>query len=195
MGTALSFLGTLEPLQKLTLRQLSYKTILLLALTSAARAHELSALDLACSWEFSLPTHVKTSRPGHPARKMFLPSFPDNPNICVVRTLAAYLERTRDLRKSSQLLVSLIAPHKAISSQSVSRWLTRALRMAGIELGYSGHSTRGASTSAAAAGGLSVDLILEAADWASAQTFERFYHREASRAAFARAVLNSVNSS
>ena len=201
VGTALSFLGTLEPLQKLTLRQLSYKTILLLALTSAARAHELSALDLACSlrkegsWEFSLPTHVKTSRPGHPARKMFLPSFPDNPNICVVRTLAAYVERTRDLRKSSQLLVSLIAPHKAISSQSVSRWLTRALRMAGIELGYSGHSTRGASTSAAAAGGLSVDLILEAADWASAQTFERFYHREASRAAFARAVLNSVNSS
>ena len=61
-----------------------------------------------------------------------------------------------------------IAQHKAISSQSVSRWLTRALRMAGIELGYSGHSTRGASTSAAAAGGLSVDLILEAADWASA---------------------------
>ena len=99
------------------------------------------------------------------------------------------------MRKSSQLLVSLIAPHKAISSQSVSRWLTRALRMAGIELGYSGHSTRGASTSAAAAGGLSVDLILEAADWASAQTFERFYHREASQAAFARAVLNSVNSS
>ena len=67
--------------------------------------------------------------------------------------------------------------------------------MAGIELGYSGHSTRGASTSAAATGGLSVDLILETADWASEQTFERFYQREASRAAFARAVLNSVNSS
>ena len=203
VGTALSFLGTLEPLQKLTLRQLSYKTILLLALTSAATAHKLSALDLACSlrkkgsWEYSLPTHVKTSRPDHAAHKMFLPSFPDNPNICVhvVRTLAAYVERTRDLCKSSQLLVSLIAPHKAISSQSVSRWLTRALRMAGIELGYSGHSTQGASTLAAAAGGLSVDLILEAADWASDQTFKHFYHREASRAAFARAVLNSVNSS
>ena len=46
--------------------------------------------------------------------------------------------------------------------------------MAGIEFGYSGHSTRGASTSAAAAGGLSVDLILKAADWAFAQTFECF---------------------
>ena len=68
--------------------------------------------------------------------------------------------------------MSFISPHKAISSQSVSRWLSRALRMAGIELTYTGHSTRGASTSAAAAAGLSADLILEAADWASVQTFE-----------------------
>ena len=62
--------------------------------------------------------------------------------------------------------------------------------MAGIELTYTGHSTRGASTSAAAAAGLSADLILEAADWVSVQTFERFYHKESSAGAFARAVLN-----
>ena len=62
--------------------------------------------------------------------------------------------------------------------------------MAGIELNYTGHSTRGASTSAAAAAGLSADLILEAADWASVHTFEWFYHRESSAGAFARAVLN-----
>ena len=167
------------------MNQLSYKTALLLALTSAARAHELSSLDLSYSlrkegsWEFTLPTHVKTSRPGHPARKIFLPSFPENVKICVDRTLAAYVERTKMLRTSSRLLVSFISPHKAISSQSVSRWLTRALRLAGVD------------TSAAAAAGLSVDLILEAADWASAQTFERFYHREQCRGAFARAVLNS----
>lgn len=58
--------------------------------------------------------------------------------------------------------------------------------LAGIELGYTGHSTRGASTSAADAAGLSVELILEAADWASAQTFERFYHREQSSGFFPR---------
>ena len=75
--TALSFLESLEPLEELTLKQLCYKTVLLLALTSAARAHELSALDLTYSlrkegsWEFSLPTHMKNSRPGHPARKLF----------------------------------------------------------------------------------------------------------------------------
>ena len=64
------------------------------------------------------------------------------------------------------------------------------LRLATIELNYTGHSTRGASTSVAAAAGLSADLILEAADWASVQTYERFYHRESSAGAFARAALN-----
>ena len=68
-------------------------------------------------------------------------------------------------------------------SQSFSRWLSRALCRARIELNYTGHSAREASTSAAAAAGLSADLILEAADWASV-------HKESSAGAFARAVLN-----
>ena len=168
-------------------------------------------LNLACSlrkegsWEFSLVPHIRQDfqawSPAPGSYNFSAVFFSENPKICVVRTLAAYVlnvpcvERTRDLRKSSQLLVFLIAPHKAISSQSVSRWLTRALRMAGIELVYSGHLTRAASTSAAAAGGLSVDLILEAADWASAQTFGCFHVREALQAAFALAVLHSVTSS
>ena len=88
--------------------------------------------------------------------------------------LAAYLERMNILRTSSRLLVSFTSPHKAISRQSVSRWFARALQLAGVHLSYSGHSARGASTSAAAAAGRSVDLILEAADWASTQEFERF---------------------
>ena len=93
--TALSFLESLEPLEELTLKQLCYNTVLLLALTSAARARELSALDLTYSlrkegsWESSLPNHVKNSRPGHPARKFLFLAFPENPNICVIRCLTA----------------------------------------------------------------------------------------------------------
>jgi len=61
--------------------------------------------------------------------------------------------------------------------------------LAGIELNYTIHSTRAVFTSGATAAGLSADLILEAADWASVQTFKRFYHRESSAGTFARAVL------
>ena len=74
------------------------------------------------------------------------------------------------LRISSKLLASYILPHQAVLSQTVSRWLTRALQMVGIDLGFSGHSTGRASTSANAAAGVSVELIPEAADWASAGT-------------------------
>ena len=81
--------------------------------------------------------------------------------------------------------------HTEQSQAKQSRWLSTALRLPGVEVGFSGHSTRGAATSAAAAAGLSVELILEAADWASERTFEQFYHRKSSASAFALAVLNS----
>ena len=42
---------------------------------------------------------------------------------------------------------------------------------------FKAHSTRGAAVSKARAQGLSVEQILERADWARASTFRRFYHR------------------
>ena len=98
-------------------------------------------------------------------------------DLCYLYSYCLCGEDKRIMEIHPTLLVSFISPHKAISSQSVSWRLSRALCLAGIELNYTGHSTRGASTSAAAVAGLSADLILEAADWAFVQTFERFYHR------------------
>ena len=84
---------------------------------------------------------MKNSRSGHPAQKFLFLTFPEILEICVVRSLTAYVERKKGLRKSTQLLMSYISQRKAISSQSVSRWLPRTLRMAGTELGYTDHST------------------------------------------------------
>jgi len=163
-----------------------------LALTSVARAHELSSLDMTYSlkkersWEFTFPTHFKTSRPGHSACKIFLSSFPQNLKICVVRSFTGYVQKRRSciLPQNSCVIFPLTKLFQA------SLFLD-GLMLAGIGLGYTGHSTRGASTSAAAAAGLSVELVLEAADWASTQTFKHFYHREESSGSFVRAVLNS----
>ena len=85
----LKFLATLDPSAGLTLEMLSFKLAVLLALTSSARAHELIKLDLdfvsikSDSWEISLAENIEVSRPGHPARKIYLPAFPENPKICV----------------------------------------------------------------------------------------------------------------
>ena len=160
---------------------------------SAARAHEPSLLDLTYSlkkegsWEFTLSTHISPQD---------FPSFPGNLKICVVQTtqiLQPYSQSGEDKEVAYFLKATcvLYSTYKAISSQSLSWWLSKALRLAGIELGYTSHSTRGASISAATAAGLSVELIFEAADWASAQTFKRFYHREQSSGSFSRAVLKS----
>ena len=117
---------------------LSLKLAALLALTSSARAHELVKLDLAFasiksySWEFTLAKHTKVSRPGHPTRKIYLPAYPDNPKICVVRALQEYRSRTEKRRQSSRLLISFVRPFKPISSQTMSRWLRKAMQLAGI---------------------------------------------------------------
>ncbi len=138
---ALNWVSTLEPIETLYLKELSLKVALLLAPTSAARAHELAKLNLDSvsmkrdSWEFFLSCHVKSSRPGHPPRRIYLPAYHKDPSICVVRTLVSYKEKTNALRKSNQLLISFIKPHSAISTQTVSRWLRNALSGAGIDIG------------------------------------------------------------
>lgn len=47
--------------------------------------------------------------------------FPENPKICVVCSLSAYVKRTKGLRKPIQLFVSFMSSYKAILSQAVSR--------------------------------------------------------------------------
>ena len=194
----LEILTTLDPPAGLTLKMLFLKLAALLALTFSACAHELIKLDLDFvsiknnSWEFSLAEHTKVSRPGHLARKMYLPAFPDNPKICVVRTLQEYRSRTETRQQSSRLLISFDRLFKPISSQTLSRWLRKTKQLARIDCHFTGHSTRRASTSAAARAGIPMDTILVAADWSSSETFKRFYPRSPDKGDFARAVLTVV---
>ena len=191
----LEFRATLDTPSDLTLKMLSLKLAALLALTSSARAHELVKLDLAFasirsySWEFTFAEHTKVSRPGHPTRKIYLTAYPDNPKICVVRALQEYRSRTEKRRQSSRLLISFVRPFKPISSQTMSRWLRKAMQLAGIACHFTGHSTRSASTSAAAQAGVPLESILIAADWSSSKTFKQFFLRSPDRGEFARAVL------
>ena len=49
--------------------------------------------------------------------------------------------------------------------------------LAGIDVSiFSGHSMRGASTSAAAGAGITMNDIMQAADWSSESVFRRFYY-------------------
>ena len=85
----------------------------------------------------------------------------------------------------------LSSPRTTVSPVRQSRWLAQAIHLAGIPLEFTGHSTRSASTSAAAGAGLSAEFILEAADWGSAKVFEKHYHRRPDKGVFTKAVLDS----
>ena len=69
------------------------------------------------------------------------------------------------------------------------------LSLAGINGVFTAHSTRGASTSAAARAGAALSDIMEAADWSRESTFRKFYHRSTQKSAFTVGVLNSQDSS
>ncbi|CAG2203473.1 unnamed protein product [Mytilus edulis] len=66
---------------------------------------------------------------------------------------------------------------KAVTSCSIARWLKLVLSNAGINvLKFKAHSYRSASSSAAKRAGISLNDILKTANWASAQTFKKFYY-------------------
>lgn len=130
VGRVVGSLQEMGPVERLSLQDLSLKLAMLLALTSSARVHELIALNRGNvimkqdSWTFLLSSHVKNSRPNHPGRKISFLAYTDDPRICVVQYLREYVKRTADIRQNEQqLLVSYKAPHKAIGSQTLSRWL------------------------------------------------------------------------
>ena len=65
-----------------------------------------------------------------------------------------------------------------MTSSSVARWLKETMKDAGIDVNiFKSHSVRGASCSKAAGAGVTTRQILEAADWSSEGTFQKFYHR------------------
>ena len=67
--TVLTYLSSQDSVEKLDLKSLTLKLLMLIALVSAQRGQSIHMLDTACmkvtvsSYEFSLPEHVKQSRP------------------------------------------------------------------------------------------------------------------------------------
>ena len=89
-----------------------------------------------------------------------------------------YLEITKNLRTTDQLINSYKKPHKAVTTSTISRQCKVILGKAGIEIEkYSSHSTRSAFTSKAKIKGLTLSEINKAAGWKETSTFRRFYHK------------------
>lgn len=181
----LDHLDTWYPNENISFDQLSRKTLTLLALTTAHRMQTLSKINVknvecqSNTIAIKIPDFIKTTRPGSKQPIIYLPFFRDKPSICPAQTLIAYLDRTKELRKSDYLFIGLKKPHKAVCTQSLSRWIKRTLSECGIDARvFSAHSTRHAAASRARSLGVSVDAIRRTAGWSgNSNTFARFYNR------------------
>jgi integrase len=191
----LDLLASWGPSDKLELKQLTLKTAMLLALCAPKRVSELSRLTMsscqvsADRWKFFIEGMTKNRGMG-PAHTACYDRFPDNLLLCPISTLEVYLARVKPPNNES-LLRSLNKPFGSVSSTTVARWLRTVIAEAGISLEFGAHSTRSASTSAAAAAGMSAPQILAAANWAkSGSTFQKVYWKESvERESFSTTVL------
>ena len=145
---------------------------------------------------FKMKKLLKHNRLGDPLDTIIFRPYNDCRRLCVVRALKRYVQVTGGFRKHQQLLLSFQKPHLPISRDTLSRWTLATMRMAGIDVNkYKGHSTRGASTSAAKRLGVNVALILRQASWRSAQSFANYYDKSLDKdsTVVARALLDDVN--
>ncbi|EZA53600.1 hypothetical protein X777_06929 [Ooceraea biroi] len=163
------------------------KLVLLLALGTDQRVQTLSSLrisqiSLGEKLIIRIPDRLKTSAPGRPQPSLFCFSrFADHESLCIIRLTEHYLDRYKALRPSTcdSLFISLSKPYRAISAQTVSRWIKQGLTECGVDtIVFSAHSTRHSSTSRAAERGVALALIKRTADWTGeSRVFANFYNR------------------
>lgn len=196
----LDHLSTFYPNSELSFERLSKKLVVLLALITAQRVQALSLIRLDCI-QFSetevrikIPDRHKTSGVNRNQPLLIIPAFGEKPHICPVETLREYLEKSKEIRSSNDVFLFIITrePYSHASSQTISRWIKSVLKESGIDEVFSSHSTRHASTSAAARRGLNIESIYRTAGWmGNSQVFARFYNRPlVDNSLFARSVCN-----
>lgn len=192
----LDFLSDLDT-ESLTLKLLSMKLATLLILVTGQRCQTLFALridnmEIAENYiKIRVGNLLKQSKPGKHLAELYLESFPKNKNICVVRMLKHYLNKTKMLRSSSELFIITQKPYNPASKNTIAKWIKLCLKLAGIDMSvFTPHSTRGAATSAAITK-VPIDTVIKTAGWTRDCTFRKFYKKPITNdSSFSHALLN-----
>ena len=181
----LSYLESLPDCVCISLAELTLRLSILNCLLSGQRQQTLSLIDvrfisvqdLECTIYINGIT--KVTRPGFHVKPLVLKAYPANKKLCIVTNLRKYLELTFKLRGPFvQLFISFNPRHKPVTVSTISRWVGKTLKQAGIDTNiFHPHSTRSASCSKAHFKGLSLDEIRKSGGWSNTHTFGLFYNK------------------
>ena len=158
--------STFEPLQSISLRSLSKKTLFLISLATAKRVSELQALSKIVSFSaegavvsYALEFLTKTESALRPLPHSFLvksladfaAGLDEDLLLCPVRCLRIYLQRTvPGVNRPRRLFVSPRNPTRAISKNAISYFLLEVIAEAGASSVANvvprAHSIRGVAT-------------------------------------------------
>lgn len=199
----LDFLATWHPISELSLKQLTLKTIALIALTCSDRGQTIHLMNIEKTHidedgiSFVIFDRLKSTR------KVIKPKVvkcitSEVPALNVCDYVLAYLNRTIALRagevtkgkpKPTQFFLSW-ATKRPVTKATLARWLTTVLKLAGINTEqFTAHSYRGASLSGAHEKGASIDQIVKAGNWKSVDTFKSHYCAPTNTSAVGRLIL------
>lgn len=202
--SVLTYLQTFPPLESISLKELTHKLVMLIALVTGQRCQSFHLMDITSMqkntdhYKFIIKDIVKQSAPGRNLPELILPAFPADGRVCVYSVLSEYIKCTAPLRGGeTRLFISFVKPYQAVSRDTISRWIKNVMIKAGIDVEvFKPHSTRAASTSKANACQVPIDVILKAASWKGDCTFRKFYNKpiEDNVSRFGQAVLGtSIN--
>ena len=201
------------PTSSLNLKNLTLKTIFLVAITSARRVSEIQALGRFSPFlRFEAQNVVlntipgflsKTANPSNLGSDLILPCFCEHvKELCVKCTVSHYVKITGAQGcKSDRLFVAFgdACKGQAVTSRTIAGWIVRVIRIAYDIKGLPppdvrAHSTRSAATSWGLFQKASLQCIIAAADWRQTSTFIKHYRLhiwKKDRAQFGLSVLSS----
>lgn len=192
----LDFLKKWHPLENLSLKQLTLKTVALLALTSSDRGQTIHLTKMSNFVENGQELHFVITDKLKTTRRVLRPKIINVVNsnqeeLNVANYIKYYINFTKELRSGDQLFISW-KNYKPVTRSTIARWLKTVLKLAGIDDSkYSAHSFRGASVSDAYFKGCSIDKIINAGNWKNVSTFNNHYCAPSDNSAIGRIILNS----
>ena len=110
ISVVLRYLKFLSPAPLLSMKNLTLKLVMLMALVSLSRANLLHKLDLHFRVFkrdvvlFTLPPVRKSSRVTSPPIDFTFPAFPQDCCLCIVNYLKTYERRTKSFRQSPRII-------------------------------------------------------------------------------------------
>uniref|UniRef100_A0A0K0FFL5 28S ribosomal protein S18b, mitochondrial (inferred by orthology to a human protein) n=1 Tax=Strongyloides venezuelensis TaxID=75913 RepID=A0A0K0FFL5_STRVS len=79
-------------------------------------------------FQYVIPTKVKNSTRKHPHHKVTIKKYIDNPRFCPFQACEYCLSKSKNLRTTNKLFITLNKPHTKILGSTIARWLLQFLR-------------------------------------------------------------------